>query len=113
LLSQQSDNIGSLAVGAAAVAEIFDQDEVIRQERERLQQAQEDWREKLRQAEIDISLERARIARERVELDEKLRAFEEERSTHNAAGHAPANAKGAKPARGRWLERLGLKDSEK
>ena len=113
LLSEQSDNLGSMAVGAAAVEGIFDQDELIRQERERLQQAQIEWREKLRQAEIDVSLERARIARERVELEEKLRAIEAERSHGQSAGADHGNAKGAKPARGRWLERLGLKDAEK
>jgi chromosome segregation ATPase len=110
VLSQQSDNLGSVAVGAAAVEEMFNQDELIRQERQRLQQAQEEWRDKLRQAEIDISLERARIARERVELDEKLQAIAAERAQHPGAGHPE---KGAKPARGRWLERLGLKDTDK
>ena len=61
LLANQSESLGSLAVGAAAVAEVFDQDEAIRQERERLQEAQDEWRQKLRQAEVDISLERLRV----------------------------------------------------
>ncbi|WP_410965960.1 hypothetical protein, partial [Salmonella sp. SAL4438] len=77
---------------------------LIRQERERLQQAQEEWREKLRQAEVEISVERARIARERAEFEEKLRAIEAERSQVQTGG-----SKQGKPARGRWLERLGLK----
>ena len=113
VLSHQSDNLGSVAVGAAAVEEMFNQDELIRQERERLQQAQLEWREKLRQAEIDVSLERARIARERVELEEKLQALEAERAQNKHPGSGQPNEKGGKPSRGRWLERLGLKESEK
>jgi DNA repair exonuclease SbcCD ATPase subunit len=108
LLDQQSHTVADVAVGAAAINEIFDQDELIRQERERLQQAQEEWREKLRQAEVEISVERARIARERAEFEEKLRAIEAERSQVQTGG-----SKQGKPARGRWLERLGLKDSDK
>ncbi|MEX2141421.1 MAG: hypothetical protein WD894_19300 [Pirellulales bacterium] len=113
VLSHQSDNLGSVAVGAAAVEEMFNQDELIRQERERLQQAQVEWRDKLRQAEIDVSLERARIARERVELEEKLQALAAERAQNQHPGSGQPNEKGGKPSRGRWLERLGLKDSEK
>lgn len=113
VLSQQSDNLGSVAVGAAAVEEMFNQDELIRQERERLQQAQVEWREKLRQAEVDISLERARIARERVELEEKLQAIAAERAQNQQPGSGQSHDKGGKPSRGRWLERLGLKDAEK
>jgi chromosome segregation ATPase len=108
LLDQQSHTVADVAVGAAAINEMFDQDELIRQERERLQQAQDEWREKLRQAEVEISVERARIARERAEFEEKLRAIEAERSQVQSGG-----GKHGKPARGRWLERLGLKDSDK
>jgi len=111
LLEQQSNQVGELAVGAAAIAQIMDHDELIIQERERLQQAQEEWREKLRQAEVEISLERARIARERTELQEKQHALEKQ-----AAQQAPPSSDG-KPAeklgsRGRWLTRLGLKDEK-
>jgi chromosome segregation ATPase len=108
LLDQQSHTVGDVAVGAAAINELFDQDELIRQERERLQEAQDEWREKLRQAEVDISVERARIARERAEFEEKIRAMEAERSQVQSGG-----GKHGKPARGRWLERLGLKESDK
>jgi chromosome segregation ATPase len=64
VLENQSSNIGEVAVGAAAIAEFLDQDELISQERESLQRMQEEWRDKLRQAEIDISVERARLGRE-------------------------------------------------
>jgi hypothetical protein len=93
--------------GAAAVADLFDGDELIRQEREKLQLAQVEWREKIGKAEIDISVERAKIARERMELEEKLRLYQNEQATRPSDG---ASAVPEKPARGRWLSRLGLKD---
>ena len=80
---------------------------VIRQERENLLQAQAEWRERIGQAEIDISVERAKIARERMELEEKLRNYQSEQVSRPAEGSTAAPEK---PARGRWLARLGLKD---
>ena len=111
LLSQQSSNIGAVAVGAAAIAENLDRDELIRQERETLCKLQEEWRNKLRQAEIDISIERARIARQRVEIEDKVSAYDSVRAQHSADDIAanPGNQP-KQPARGRWLARLGLKD---
>lgn len=110
LLAMQRTHYGTMAVGAAAVADVLDKDEIIRQERENLQQLQHEWREKLRRAEVDISVERAKLARERADLEEKLRLYEDQqaqRAKHDAA--APKD-KPAKPDRGRWLTRLGLKD---
>jgi hypothetical protein len=110
LLSQQSSNIGTIAVGAAAIAESFDRDELIRQEREKLRVLQGEWRDKLRQAEIDISIERAKIARQRLEIDEKTSAYDSVRS-QAADDAAESSGSGAKqPTRGRWLARLGLKE---
>jgi chromosome segregation ATPase len=105
LLESQTGNIGSMAVGAAALGQILDTDAVIQEERKNLAQLQEECRDKLRHAEIEISLERAKIARERVQLDEKLRALEQKglNSTTNSEEKKPA-----KPVRGRWLAHLGL-----
>jgi hypothetical protein len=111
LLSQQSSNIGAVAVGAAAIGENFDRDELIQQEREKLQKLQEEWRNKVRQAEIDISIERARITRQRAEIEEKLSAYDSARAQHDADDNARAPGGPPKqPGRGRWLARLGLKD---
>jgi hypothetical protein len=114
LLSQQSSNIGAVAVGAAAIADNFDRDELIQQEREKLQQLQAEWRDKLRQAEIDISIERARIARQRAEVEEKVSAYDSVRAQHGADDGAsnPSNPP-KQPSRGRWLSRLGLKDDSR
>jgi chromosome segregation ATPase len=85
--------------------ELLDKDEIVRQERENLRRAQQQCEEKLRQAEIEISVERARLARQRCELDEKRRAL---------SGPAdPARpAASDKPPRGRWLARLGLNEPD-
>ncbi len=114
LLGQQSSNLGSMAVGAQAVAAIFDQDELIRQERERLAHLQEECKETLRQAEIDISLERAKITRDRAAIDDKLAGLQADVADRKAENDAAGDTcKQGKPVRGRWLARLGLKDDEK
>jgi len=109
LLESQTNNIGSLAVGAAALGQILDTDALIQEERKNLVRLQEECRDKLRQAEVEISLERAKIARERSQLDEKIRILEQQgiNLTATAAEKEPA-----KPPRGRWLARLGLTGSE-
>ena len=105
LLENQSNSLGSFAVGAAALGEMFDNDEIIREERENLKQLQQQWEEKLRKAEIDLSVERAKVARERAELEERLRA---------AGGRVDASDETARSGKGggRWLARLGLKDED-
>jgi len=113
LLGDQSSNLGSVAVGAAAVGELLDADEIIQEEREKLRGLQTAWEDKLRKAEIDISIERAQIARNRAQLEERLRVFEEKGGQVEADSNTSDKPAGpAKPARGRWLARLGLKDIE-
>ncbi|HUT88500.1 MAG TPA: hypothetical protein VMY37_03330, partial [Thermoguttaceae bacterium] len=112
LLADQSSNLGGVAVGAAALGEIFDQDAVIREQRDNLKKLQGEWEEKLRQAEVDLSVERAKIARERAGIEEKIRAMEErggrrETDPRSASPQAPE-----KPSRGRWLARLGIKGAD-
>lgn len=107
LKQQLEDAGGGSGADLAAVASLLDSDEIIRQEREKLAQAQAEWREKIGQAEIEISVQRAKIARERTEIDEKARQFQIDQDNR------PMNADGSdsgKPTRGRWLARLGLKD---
>jgi hypothetical protein len=107
VLEDQSASLGSVAVGAAAVGDILDQDAIIKEERENLRRIQTEWQEKLRAAEIEISVERARLARQRAEVEEKLRA--QSAPERFEATEAPA-AKADKTPSGRWLARLGLKD---
>ncbi len=113
LLANQSSNLGTVAVGAAALGDALDQDTIVQEERENLRRLREEWEQKLREAEVEASLERAKLARERAELEEKLRAAEERLAgTHlpGAPAAAGAAASGEKPPRGRWLSRLGLAD---
>jgi hypothetical protein len=91
---------------ATARQSILDQDSVVCQEREELRQLQEEWRGKLRQAEVDLSVQRAKLARQEAEINEKLRRL-------GAAGEAdapssPASQTAEKRPHGRWLSRLGL-----
>jgi hypothetical protein len=109
LLENQSKNIGAVAVGAAAFGEILDKDQIIQEERASLTQLKEELRRKLSAAEIDISVERAKIARERVELEEKMRMMAQ-RETREKDGEKGGGQDRDKPVRGRWLSRLGLSD---
>lgn len=112
LLSEQSGNIGGVAIGAAAIAEMLDTDELVRQERENLREMQERLREQLKQAEIDLSVERAKIARERSVLEEKMRQYEDHKQSQAAAPEDGADKSKKGSNRGRWLQRLGLRDDE-
>ncbi len=112
LLQDQSEVRGSdVVVGAAAIAQMVDSDELVLAERDRLQQLQAQWEEKFRQSEIDASLERAKLSRERQELSKRSSELEEQ------IAHIQREAKeseefGENPSR-RWLAKLGLTDDSK
>lgn len=106
MLDSQAKQVGEVAVGAAAVAQILDTNELVTQERESLKQLQDQLREQLRQAELETSVERARLAREKSELEEKLRSFEAEKASLGPTGGGSGDAKANKSRK--WLTRLGL-----
>jgi chromosome segregation ATPase len=106
-LEEQQGSQASKAATEGAIADILDRDEIIRAERERLQQLQLEWREKIGKAETDLSVERAKIARERAEIADKLQYFSPAQEPRTQAGNA---SDPSKPARGRWLSMLGLKE---
>lgn len=107
---QQQASVPVLLPSVAAMAEIFDRDDGIRGERERLRQLEAQWQEKLMHAEIELSTERAKHARQQAELDE-LRRLHANRQED--AVDAQAQSEQSKtPVRGRWLARLGLKEGE-
>ena len=83
--------------------EIYSNDELIQDERQRLQEAQDEWQEKLRKAELELSVERAKLAREHSALEEKLATLQE--------ASLDAVEDEGKPRR-RWLSALGLKDDD-
>ncbi len=108
LLAQQSENLGGVAVGAAAIEEILNHDELIQQERESLESMKAEWREKLGKAEIEISIERAKIAREKKELEAEIEKLQEERKQIIEEVSSSENADPAQ--KNRWFARLGLEN---
>lgn len=106
LLTEQADASSGLAVGAAAIADMLDQDQLIREEREKLQVIQKQWQEKLRAAEIELSLERAQLSRQRLEMEERMAKLAEDEDRLRAACKETERTEGAGSRR--WLARLGL-----
>lgn len=106
LLKAKDSEIAALKVKLAEYEErlkVIDENELIRQERERLIELQRAWEAKLREAEVEISIERAKLARERAELEEKLRSLE-------SSGVQPGATGSSAPRKSRWLAQLGLSD---
>ena len=90
---------------------MLDQDAIVREERENLKRLQTELHEKLREAEIEISLERATIARQQAEIKDKIRLMELKNESSTAADGSTSNT--GQPVRGRWLARLGLTDADR
>ena len=84
--------------------EVFGNDKMIVAERKRLEAVQQEWQEKLRKAELEISVERAKLARERSALEEKLATVQDPPQDAN-------QNQDDKPRR-RWMSALGLKDDD-
>ncbi len=109
LLENQAANLGAVAVGAAAVEQLLDQDEIIRQQRETLKRLEAEWHEKLRQAEVELSLQRAALARKQAELDQKLQEVEQLRTQLAAEQSEPNPKKGAEG----WRKLFGLNEGRR
>lgn len=84
-------------------AEILDADEIVQQERARLTALQEEWSEKVRAAELELSVERAKLARERASMEDQIAAA--------ARNEGESSSEGSQPRR-RWLAALGLGESD-
>lgn len=112
LLEYRSAMVPDAAVGAAALGAVLDADELIVEERERLKLLQKEWEEKLRSAEVDLSLERARLSRERLELDDARREIDEFRKEFALASKKPGSKTEPGSPKRRWMFRLGLSDEE-
>ncbi|MGB7326273.1 MAG: hypothetical protein WBD31_15470 [Rubripirellula sp.] len=95
-------------VGAAAIAQMIDADELVLLERQRLQQLQAEWEDKFRRSEIDASLERAKLSRERQELANKTLRLEEQ-IEHLQREARQTEESGSSSSR-RWMVKLGLTD---
>lgn len=102
VLEDQSNNLGGVAVGAAAISQMFDKDSLVVQERERLQELQE----LVKQNEIALSMERAKVARIQQEFEAKLSELESQNK------RKPEDPNDKKKASGNWMQRLGLGDNK-
>jgi len=97
---------------ATPAEEAIDQDEVVQQERENLKRIQVEWQERLREAEVTISVERAKLARDRTELEEKVQHLERQVAQQFGSEDSDTGSNKKKPTRGKWLSRLGLSNDE-
>jgi len=101
LLESQTDSDKQEA--PSPEAELLDKDEVIQAERTRLEQLQQEWQEKLREAELEMSLQRAALARRETELQHKLEEIKHAEPVESTVDGKP---------RRRWLSALGIRDDE-
>lgn len=112
LISDQPAFAAAHAANAAEREQVLDTSELVSAERQRLNQLQEEWREKLRKSEVEISIERAKLARERLQLDEKMRVLQPTGRSGNEAEKKSDDPKAGAVPRGRWLTRLGLGNND-
>lgn len=108
--SEDHDGGGGVTLGAAAIAEMIDSDELVREEREKLQKLQQEWEEKFRKGEVAASLERAKLSRERQELATKKMELEDQLEQLRRVNQTLET--GERPPSRRWLAALGIRDSD-
>ena len=92
------------------ISDLVDDDQVIAEHRKRIAQVERETEEKLRAAELELSIERAKMARQKSELENLRADIESQRSAYDAAG---GNTSAAGVPRRRWLSKLGLDGQEK
>lgn len=97
---------------AASTQSQLESNELVQQEVARLQALETTLQANLRQAEIELSVERGRLARLAAELEEKQRGLVEQHGDHSHPAHLDATGKPKKPQR-KWLARLGLNEEAK
>ncbi len=109
LENQSATRSNGTAIGAAAIASMIDSDELVMEERARLQQLKNDWEDKFRQTEIEASLERAKLSRERQAIAKRQQELEDQLADLQREKRATATP--AKTGR-RWLTELGLGNAD-
>jgi hypothetical protein len=68
-----------------------------------LEQLQQEWKDKFRTAELEISVQRATLAREQAKLEETLALMESQSTNPEKTDGKPKH---------RWLSALGLSDDD-
>jgi len=118
-IDELREQLETAAGAAAGVAERkasngahLDSSEVVQQELARLHALEATLQTNLRQAEVELSVERAHLARFAAELEEKQRGLAEHQGDHATTNHIDPSGKPKKPQR-KWLARLGLNEEGK
>lgn len=99
-------------LAGADLSRQLESDSLIVEERRKLQAARQEWEEKLRRAEVELSMERAKLARDRRALEQKSEELEERLSLleSQARDGRGKDAKEEDEPKRRWLKHLGLGD---
>lgn len=103
LKARLAEGGGGESAEEAAVRELIDADAVIEKHRKNIAQLESEMQDKLRAAELELSVERAKIAREQAQLGD-LRAELESIRPEGYVG----NTAGRQAPKRRWLSKLGL-----
>lgn len=110
---EQASTLSAAAQAAPTDAPPMDDDARFEAERERLGALEKQWEEKLRAAELELSVGRAKIAREKAELAELQADLDsQKRSIGNGRLRPPREATVEEPQRRNWLNKLGLGGEE-
>jgi predicted secreted protein len=89
------------------IDELVDADEIIAKHRKRVAQLEREIEEKLRAAELELSVERAKMARQKAELEDLRADLDAQRNAYDSEVGAASGA-----PRRRWLSKLGLSGEE-
>jgi chromosome segregation ATPase len=113
--SRLSEGTTAMADAEESLRELVDADEVIAGHRARVAKLEAEMQDKLRAAELEMSVERAKIARESAQLADLKAELESQRANHevdSAAAAAGGGGGGAQQPKRRWLSKLGLSGDE-
>jgi chromosome segregation ATPase len=91
------------------INELVDADEVIAEHRKRHRELELELEEKLRAAELELSIERAKMARQKAELEELKSELDSKQQQYDSSG---SSVTVGQPKR-RWRDKLGLGGDEK
>jgi DNA repair exonuclease SbcCD ATPase subunit len=108
--SESKSSSGAEEKHAEQINQLLDADEVIAEHRKRIEKLEREMEDKLRTAELEVSVERARIARQKAELEELRIELESQRQAYAPAAGGTGAVAGT--PRRRWLSKLGLSGEE-
>jgi hypothetical protein len=104
-LEEAAGRIAANVPDATPVEQILNKDAIVQEERRRLEQLQQECRNKLRQAEVELAVERAKMARQRAEIEEHRHAAE---TPPMLPAAQDGDDSADRSSRRRWMARLGL-----